>query len=496
MSEQPHQIENEAIKKGPQNLEAPRTSSQLVPGSKTTKFFEQIAPVSGGAKEIIQHPYLEFNAQKQFNLLFAERYNLHILAKREEAQEDKVAYQGLEPFQSLRSQHIKAMDRLGELAAREMEHRIKHLAIHNLHTLDPNEGLSVFVSNPFLAKDWRTTERSVQRIIKRLRTAGFIEKKIWHGTRAQYELVLSPKMLLTTDLADLDYHPRVELPLGNAAGERKTVEWAPEERLKTKWLHIVPSRGNTSSNLIKPVRKSAPQSGFTAKPERDTREHEGTLEGTPESRTGQGNTREQGAGGREKIKALKPLAVERQTVTTEKAGNFQNYLLVKALIIYLAAERMLWPDREIYPGAADKAVQYIAGRYFQGCRTENAVDERVGQVLHLVKVGQKWKEGDPQRRHHLLPKQFFDLDRKRKHSEDYAGIVGLNKLVKERSKTEKIKESKFKKNKNLHDLRKYIKTYEKQPTIRKSQKLIERVQQTMPEMAPQLERYFIEGVKP
>lgn len=66
---------------------------------------------------------------------------------------------------------------------------------HKVTPIDPMRLPSLRTNNVQLSKLTHASERTIKRHIKRLLASGILTKKIWHGSKASYELFINPKIL-------------------------------------------------------------------------------------------------------------------------------------------------------------------------------------------------------------------------------------------------------------------------------------------------------------
>lgn len=483
-------------------------------GYKNTIFFE--APQQSNEKAIknnnahkIALPHIEITHAKQFINVYAQRYNTRAHINREiaKAQGQKVC--GIEQYQTLRHQHIDLMKRLAEMASYQCDFDNLHLSIHERAALAPEAGYNLFTSTRFLAKDRKTSERSIQRCLRRLHTCGFIVDRVSHGTRAQYELVINTNILPIHDLQDPEYEPKLLLPKGQSEGCTQTVQCAFPKRLTTKWRHSAPLK-EPYNNIIKDERNCEQvhnaklrDAGASPTEPQQNQGNQKHPKGTPEDSHHQGTKGQIAPGPRENSRPARPVkAALRQMCTqkgkvntAKKAGGLQNYVYCQVYLFLQAAMQVLWYDREIFEGAQRNAEQYIQDHYFQGCRSEEQIDIRIAEMHRIMQVTAAFKAKNPEHRFVKMPNQYFNLSGNVKKG-DYSNFKGAAQLIKERKELDKKKRSKYKYNRDLHDLRRWIKTYQKRPTIGKSHKLIKQVETKCPAMLPLLENYFVTGNMP
>lgn len=111
-------------------------------------------------------------------------------------------------------------------------------------------------NNQQLAKLVKCSARSIQRYILRLQEAGIITGKIFHGTRANYELFINPKILLINprlpvENTDQPMKKRPERPLQNALQAQDSIHKA------TNWpLSYTSNTGKQNNNILIAVDKS------------------------------------------------------------------------------------------------------------------------------------------------------------------------------------------------------------------------------------------------
>ncbi len=68
--------------------------------------------------------------------------------------------------------------------------------LNGIEKIDPNDLKGLYMTNSQLARETHSSNRTIQRHIKRLMKAGIISKKVFHGTNAGYELWINKDILI------------------------------------------------------------------------------------------------------------------------------------------------------------------------------------------------------------------------------------------------------------------------------------------------------------
>lgn len=158
----------------------------------------------------------------------------------------------IDSYNALHSRRQERLQTGDVLTAKEII-RIYGLALLKANSCQPlqMEHLpSLQTNNKQLARLVKCSARTIQRHIVKLKLAGFITRKIFHGSNANYELLINPKLLLTKQSVDV-HKGKTELK----EAWRKVGQLSASEAVlsseKTKCPHTYCSNiGNTINNVV------------------------------------------------------------------------------------------------------------------------------------------------------------------------------------------------------------------------------------------------------
>ncbi len=428
--------------------------------------------------KIIALPYIDIPRQKEVLKLFRDHYNSKIRVKRALAKAQGTPFKEKEDMQLLKPSHFNLMSELALIACYQMKKNNRYLAAEGMQQVDPTLPYSVWVSNPQLMDHTGAgSNKTIWRGLKRLIECGFLVAKEFHGRNREYELLINPDLLLIFDLTDGNY-------TGKAKPTEKTVECAFPKHLRTKLHHIEFFNSSLDNNSIKPegILFNTSQNDSISFQESIAKKK------APE------RCSEISDPGEIKRELKARFLSGKKVIRAEECGGLKNYAFVQTVLFLQAAVKMLWPNR-LYEGYKVKVEDYISENYFSACKNESQIDRQIEALFLAVKETKKFIDRDPVRRFAKLPLEYFDL-RQRPKKQDYSGFRGIQNLLKEKEEFRKLEPERFTKNKALSQLRRWIKDYEKNPTLRRSTKLTEKVIRELPIMIPYLADYHTKREMP
>lgn len=448
--------------------------------------------------EIIQRPFLNFNLQDELLDQFVEQYNQAVRIKRlqELTRRRKKAllegreltgkeFQLGEEYQLIKEAHINLMKAIVRAAGQQMlrdNDLFNEKGLIKLHRCRPDEPYRLFTSNQKL-RDNRykaCSTRSVWNQLQRLKTCGFIREKVFHGTKADFEVLINPDFLLIFDSDNREYLP--ESPLlgskgiqGLQEGSRKILPPLRKERLtlKKSITHVQKESSAERASGEQAGNRRQPSDVFIKKSKINTQENEPRGKETPGGGAAAGFSTQQVDNTSNPNAPRNALDPKLRRFITEQVEMLLRIALLK-----------LWGDRTIFPAVIDQAREMILSQYFQGIKAQARAEEVLKVMYWCMDRQLKWKQKDPDR-FVLLPLQFFDLERKLGKN-DYSGMAGGVKMYKEKFKRDKEFAAKSRALNNRRRFLKALTTYRTNPGPREYLRLENFIKNHLPQYLEEL----------
>lgn len=423
-------------------------------------------------QHVIEEPTFGDNLVKQWEYLkkYQSLYNAHIKAKRqplldhlenlrlELANANALQRKGIEQqikdlkkelsqeaYQQLRDVHFNLLKEIIVKARQQVAYNNTYLFAEGFNKIDPSQPYSVECSYPELAhRTGGCAQKTVYRRLIRLQTAGFfsskegvsgpISGKVFRGTNAPFELLISPQILLIWDRNNPDYTPLLSLP-----GKTKTLASPGGDSTNGHHINTLTRIDNSSIGDMWNLgtHSSSPNELLTAKAEQET-----PLARTPEKcKTGEKSLKLSDEGEKQRIKSL---VQGKQKVW--RAAHFHNdlekYAFAQVVLLVQAAISLLWSKKDLHPGYLCRLEDYLLANYFKNKTSEAAIDQRAAQIVEVLKHNSEYINAKPNERFALLPHLYFSVKRKPTGPEDYSGFMGQVRLMKEKKTWNKFKELK------------------------------------------------------
>lgn len=458
-------------------------------------------------KHIIKFPRIHHPYQEEYLKAFKDHYNDKIRAKRlpietkmaplrslekagtlTTAQQQELTYLrtrlAMEKHQLLKDEHLNLMVKLSSMANKEMHFNNENLVSLGLQKIDTTQPVVLSTSGPNIKK-WigANSERTIRRRLRRLQTCGFILGKRFHGWQSNFDLLLDPQMLLISDMAAPEYEASAKLgPSTVKCGFPAT--WRP-----IRPPNYTSVMDPSCKKLINAERNSASLHENCAPTENGSK-----INGSPK-------TYEHGKPA--KATELPKKRAIKQKIE-EKNGSFgprdfsdlPSYAFAKVVILFAFARRMLWNDRDIFPGAICNTEDMIFDQYLKPAKTYEDVDQRITYLMELVKTEADWKNADPDNRFTPLPAQWFDK-RRAQADDDFSCLMGKHKKIKDQAVHKCLEPEIFTINRAFTKLRKRIKQLEKHRlTPYREQRFKEWVEKNVPLLRTEANTYLATGEWP
>ncbi|MDH5383019.1 MAG: winged helix-turn-helix domain-containing protein [Cyclobacteriaceae bacterium] len=337
--------------------------------------------------------------------------------------------------------------------------------------VDPDNLPPIRTNNVQLAKMANASPRTIQRHILRLKEAGIITDKIWHGSNSSYELFINPKILLARCRKTLN---EVKISLDNAlkqslendvVNEKHTTTCPHTDSCNNSYINNNLLKGVDNSESSKQMDASGNDSGYNTGNSFKrsslplTNEKEFTSYDT--GNTGTGYTGEKDA---EKIEdAGEKVRIKR--AENRRSGDVKipdpDPARSASLNLYVT---LLWSlaKNVLYSGTflterQEEIGKKLIFRWYEPVSTGNL--SNVHQI-YVERVGlvRKFIEKDPEKRFVQLPYKYFNPD-------NSSGFSGTKKWWEEHEKRKLEVRAKL----ILHaQIRRFINNERKEPSKRKA----------------------------
>lgn len=489
-------------------------------------FSTQAAPASAAKPTILQQPTFGENLVRQWEYLkeYQRRYNTLIAAKRYPLEQKKLSLQKLakkgnkqaqneierlkqtlagHEYQQLRDHHYQLIKELVIIARKAVAYNNAYLFAEGFNRVDTSQPYHIEVSYPALRNNLGGCDRStIYRRLERLKVAGLLCGKIFHGTNAPFELLITPGILLLWDKQNPNFEPTAPLPgktvqsafpAGQSANCNHIISLNRLENspIVTKWI----SSGKPSEELINenrtPLKRTPPKCETPIEPQKET-EGAGPQNLPQKAPVLAQSLDEPGT----KAAIKQEITGKKRTLSPQNfGGNLQNYAFAQTVLFLKAAISKLWATVDLNPGLICKVEDQIFANYLQNCSSAQAIDDTISRMLAVIQHNAKYIAADPANRFALLPHLYFDKKRKPKDADDFSGFMGQVRHMKKSGTWDKFKQTKrlqaekheFNRQKTafLRLLRKHQK---QEPGFCQPLRLLRKVEK----QAPQMLGYFIE----
>ncbi|MBS1635407.1 MAG: hypothetical protein JST26_05745 [Bacteroidetes bacterium] len=275
---------------------------------------------------------------------------------------------------------------------------ISLLKVNSFQEINPDNLPTLQTNNQQLAGFVKCSPRSIQRHIQKLQAAGIITKKIFHGSNANYELLITPKILLVKErLCVNKAKKQLEETLEKA---RQNEQLAGELILQTSNCpHTYTGNTSKKNNIIIPV-DNGNGTGDTGE----------IVEAIGQKKDFKKNLEEAG-----EIVPRAGRSTGGEAVTDTARGNSLN---MHVSLLWLMARNLLYKNTDLTERQISIAKQLIH-KLYEPLPTEH-FSKAHQQYVARISLVEKYIRKDPTRRFVTLPYLYFDVTNPK-------GFVGTKK---------------------------------------------------------------------
>ena len=240
-------------------------------------------------------------------------------------------------------------------------------------------------NNLMLSKELKRNKATIYRQLLRLIESGVIIKKIHHGTKNNFELLINPEILLIFDLEAPKYVPFSKFTTSLKQTDNQRKELILNNQSIANCNHNQNRLETLNNKIIK-------------------------LKGIPNTRDVLNETTEKVAGSTEASKQI--INTEkgysaRLLTTNEQFSSLKSKY--SKLLLHVALES-IWKDSTIFDLEKEKALQYISSNYFENCQTANSLLKQFSEFKWRIEAAGRYLKRKEDFEMHIFPVRYFDLN--------------------------------------------------------------------------------------
>jgi hypothetical protein len=310
--------------------------------------------------------------------------------------------------EQIRPIHEKVFVKILKVASCELyNNNKKHKDFPEARKIDNTIGFPVETNNvklSYVEKSIAISTKSVYRHIIRLKKAGIISKKAFHGSKKNYELVLNPAFLsfieLSCEKGPSSVAPGTKkiFPSGTNCPPKDQNTYTTNNNLKIPVSKTNRSCGDKNLNFLE---KQVNQESKT--------EHEDSA--NIEEAT---DVRSMLKAIRQKEKKVPRAAAPQNQLHMYQSGTAKYFF-------FHAVEKLFGDRKDINIGQLEKAYRYVVENYFRSCPDYKSVDQVLKNHLWRIEKAVATIGRNNYDLKYIFPYSYFDLERKGKspHTKRY-----------------------------------------------------------------------------
>jgi len=294
--------------------------------------------------------------------------------------------------------------------------RVEKLDLENLPSLRTN--------NVQLAKAGHGSGRTIQRHLLKLKKAGIITKKVWHGSNASYEVWINPDILKIKESKPAKTPEELKEELNKIAERALEKELSSEKNTKCPHTETGNNKNNIVIEGVKVDKSDDCESGGEGMCDETIRHEPKLMDDAAGNDTGNatGNTERgnpfggkyRGTGKKMRSRLEKKGAGGRASEADQTIVENENQLERKREIdfhvdlLWSMAKNTLYSERYLTNGQVEKAKAHLY-EWYDAVSTERL--SWIHQVYtERIALAHKYVKKDPRNRFITLPATYFDLE--------------------------------------------------------------------------------------
>ncbi|GGH78033.1 hypothetical protein [Phaeocystidibacter marisrubri] len=435
----------------------------------------------GDAPQIVERPYIDFQAQRELFELWIEQYNAKANALRKQRRKKGEAID-IPECQTIKQSQKQFMFEVIRQVIDQVVSDSKLLRSIGGHILRPDEPFSLYTNNVKLSKRLGNSTRAVRYQVERAFVTGFLIGKAYHGTKCDYELQINPRFLLFFDLKNPDQLPSTSL-LGT------TREWGFPPHLRKKLpLSQKERTERTSTNKLTSKRTDEREELVGSKQSKESSSESLSREDKRKNTEKRVKTLDDR---RKEIcphPALFDPSPSKEHQTRGARPKLETEIRPLVLNFLWSAHSKLWEGRLIYEAEYRRTFEHIVEHYFQNVTTIKGARAQIARLERIIAWQEKFVAIDPENRYTKYPSQFFDWNCVPNEG-DYSTARGIGKLLQEKDRKRSLSKAQRTTRNKTRLFRLEAKKWLLDPTDKGYKELLKKTQRLWPEFIPELLQY-------